>query len=74
MGLRRSGVERRRHSPDNGQLAGAHPHYQVGIKIQTYSLGDYNSVVHKIKGFSKVYKSKSKRGVTFVQVAVCTIK
>ena len=50
------------------------PRYQVGIKTQTNGLGDNNSVVHKIKGFSKVYKSNSKRGVTFFQVAVYKIK
>ena len=50
------------------------PRYQVGIKTKTYGLGDYNSVVHKIKGFPKVYKNNINRGVTFVQVAVYKIK
>ena len=46
------------------------PYYHVVMKIQTYGLGDDNSVVIMIKGFPKVYRSKNKRDVTFVQVAV----
>ena len=44
------------------------------MKTQTYGLGDYNSVVHKIKSFPKVYKSKSESSVTLVQVAACKVK
>ena len=50
------------------------PRFQVGIKTQIHGLGDDNSVVHKIKDFPKVYKSKSERVITFIQVVVYKIK
>ena len=52
-------------SKEIGQLR-----YQVGMKTQTYDLGDDNSVVYKNKGLPKVYGSNSERSVTFVPVAV----
>ena len=55
--------------PTPGEEIGQ-PRYKVGMMIQIYGLGDDNCVVHMIKGFSKVYKSNSERGVTFMQVTV----
>lgn len=44
------------------------------MKANIYGLLDDNGVVHEVKGLSEVYKGKSKRGVTLVQVAVFEVK
>lgn len=68
-GLRMSVVERERQSLDSGQPVGAtdevgQSHHQVREWSKIYGLGDYNSVVYKIEGFPKAYKSESRRSAT----------
>ena len=46
------------------------PRYQVRVNSQINVLVNNKSVIYKVKCFSEIIKSVSKRGVAFVQVAV----
>ena len=50
------------------------PRYQVRVKSQINVLVNEKSVIYKVKCFSEIIKSESKRGVVFVQVAVYEFK
>ena len=50
------------------------PRYQVRVKCQINVLVNNKSVIYKVKYFSEIIKSESKRGVAFVQVAVYEFK
>ena len=50
------------------------PRYQDRVKSQINDLVNDKSVIYKVKCFSEIIKSESKRGVAFVQVAVYEFK
>ena len=50
------------------------PRYQVRVKSQINVLVNNKSLIYKVKCFSEIIKIESKRGITFVKVAVYEFK